>query len=180
MPAKYINVEACIWGCHQGLYGLKTGTIHKQIIEKSVNKLYCFISSPHFVTFLLRWVHCGGGPACSLILRAAVTRLRLSNRSALGARERPQTGNGAGSLSLCQTTRWITSICLHIMQIAQSYLSVKRSKCVFRLRARELVFPNQLTIDRDTLTSAESDVPPIGLHVHVSGFHRIKPDFLLF
>lgn len=56
------------------------------------------------------------------------------------------------------------------MQIAQSYLSVKRSKCAFRPRARGArFFPNQRAIRRDTLTSPEPDVPPIGLHVHVSG-----------
>lgn len=44
---KSVNAEPRVWGCHRGLWGLITGTLHKRITEKGVNKLHCFISSPH-------------------------------------------------------------------------------------------------------------------------------------
>lgn len=69
----------------------------------------------------------------------------LSNRSGIRARERPQSGSAADSLTLCHTTHWITSICLHIMQITQSYLSIKQTTCVF-IYVWERSSPNQLTI----------------------------------
>lgn len=100
------------------------------------------------------------GPSCWMVRepsRAADCLWRLlsclrpglsdrSGLSALHARERPQTGNVAGWLTRCQTTRWITSICLHIMQITLSYLSVNQTTCVFASESAPVQISLQSTV----------------------------------
>ncbi len=134
ITANWISLGSGLEDVTSGCGKLQQATINWEnhqpwsLYGKNMTKLS--LLPAHWVMFLL-WGFAAEWNLRGPFLRAAVTHLQLglSNRSglsALGARERPQTGNVAGSLTLCQTTRWITSICLHIMQITLSYLSVNQ------------------------------------------------------